>query len=354
MTSLLLPLLSILLVLSITSSTFASKSKQTLPVLTERPIIAIFAHPKDSVGGTELCPQNSTSSNCDYIAASYIKFIESAGGRVVPIPYLASNETVTDIFNQVNGVLFPGGGASLNDGGRKVWELAKASNDNGVYFPLWGTCLGFQWMMQLEGGDDVLVAPPFNSENVSLALDMTGEAPTSKLFSNLAPPLFDYLQSKDSPAFNNHHAGVFTDTFHSSELLSNFYTLLSSSTDLDNQDFVSTVESKDYPFYATQFHPEKNAFEIGMSDDGTPYEDVIHTEEAVDITIYFARLFVNDARLNDHKFDDPAVEQRSLIYNYPIFYTEAYYSESTTPCGFVTEYIDVFSFPGPEPDRVEE
>jgi len=47
------------------------------------------------------------------IAASYIKFIELAGGRVVPIPYDADTATLDKIFNGINGILFPGGGTEI-------------------------------------------------------------------------------------------------------------------------------------------------------------------------------------------------------------------------------------------------
>ena len=49
-----------------------------------------------------------------YIAASYVKWIESAGGRVVPIPYNGTNEEMDKIFEHINGLLLPGGGAAVS------------------------------------------------------------------------------------------------------------------------------------------------------------------------------------------------------------------------------------------------
>jgi hypothetical protein len=40
-----------------------------------------------------------------YIAASYVKYLESAGARVVPIFYDSPLETLTTMFSQVNGIL---------------------------------------------------------------------------------------------------------------------------------------------------------------------------------------------------------------------------------------------------------
>ena len=54
------------------------------------------------------------SSDYAYLAASYVKFIESAGARVVPIPYeVSSNSTLEKIFSQINGVLVTGGGIEI-------------------------------------------------------------------------------------------------------------------------------------------------------------------------------------------------------------------------------------------------
>ena len=54
-------------------------------------------------------------------------------------------------------ILFPGGGSSLEDSsyanaGSILYDLAIKINDNGDYFPLWGTCLGFELLLYLSAG----------------------------------------------------------------------------------------------------------------------------------------------------------------------------------------------------------
>jgi gamma-glutamyl hydrolase len=34
--------------------------------------------------------------------------------------------------------------------GWQLYKLAKQKNDNGIYFPVWGTCLGFEFMAFLS------------------------------------------------------------------------------------------------------------------------------------------------------------------------------------------------------------
>jgi len=41
-------------------------------------------------------------------------------------------------------VLFPGGGGDYLEFGRFIFKKIKEYNDNGTYYPMWGTCLGFE------------------------------------------------------------------------------------------------------------------------------------------------------------------------------------------------------------------
>ena len=51
-----------------------------------------------------------------YIAASYVKWLEAAGARAVPILYTDSNETIHGKLSAVNGVLLPGGDSDISPG----------------------------------------------------------------------------------------------------------------------------------------------------------------------------------------------------------------------------------------------
>ena len=57
------------------------------------------------------------------------------------------------------------------------------SNNDGVYFPLWGTCMGIQTLSVLVSQDpSVLLSNKFDTENLMLPLDFTNKAETSKMF----------------------------------------------------------------------------------------------------------------------------------------------------------------------------
>ena len=52
-----------------------------------------------------------------------------------------------------------------------------------------------------------------------------------------------------------------TNTFNQNQLLRKFWTMVGTSTSPYNEEFVAIMESKEYPFYGVQFHPEKNMYE---------------------------------------------------------------------------------------------
>ena len=59
------------------------------PDLNYRPVIGIISHPGDGASG-----RLNNDTNASYIAASYVKFVESAGARVIPF-----------IFNEPSHIL---------------------------------------------------------------------------------------------------------------------------------------------------------------------------------------------------------------------------------------------------------
>ena len=42
--------------------------------------------------------------------------------------------------------------------GRLLYQLAVEANENGDYFPVWGTCLGFEFMLYTAAGNQELRA----------------------------------------------------------------------------------------------------------------------------------------------------------------------------------------------------
>lgn len=74
-------------------------------------------------------------------------------------------------------VLFPGGGANIYDSpyertGKILFNLAVKANDAGDVFPLWGTCLGFQFLSS-QGAGGGKVTSSVDGENYSVPLNLS-------------------------------------------------------------------------------------------------------------------------------------------------------------------------------------
>ncbi|KDR20014.1 Gamma-glutamyl hydrolase [Zootermopsis nevadensis] len=146
------------------------------------------------------------------------------------------------VISSLNGLLIPGGAApfTATDGyasaGWQLYKLAAKKNDAGVYFPVWGTCLGFELLA-------VLSANRTDVRNLCEKLKESGVADQWHVLSV------------------NRHNG---------------------------SEFISSFEHKKYPFYGVQFHPEKNAFEWKI-------ESIPHSADAILVEQFYGNFLVNEA-----------------------------------------------------------
>lgn len=106
-------------------------------------VCATAANTRPTVG---ILTQKHSSAHT-YIAASYVKWVESAGARAVPLFYDAwSGAELGKVLQSVNGVLLPGGGADFVGAYwqalQTIFDYAVQANKMGLHYPIWGTCLG--------------------------------------------------------------------------------------------------------------------------------------------------------------------------------------------------------------------
>jgi gamma-glutamyl hydrolase len=221
-------------------------------------------------------------------------------------------------------VIVPGGGTNIkNTTGNKgrqtaqlLYNLALESNDRGDPFPIHGTCLGFQLLTLLTAqNDSVICHHCFNTEGTPLPLNLTDAARASKLFAEMPASLLSALVNEKITE-NSHSNGIEPEQYDENTRLHGFYNVLSTNQLPHGRRFVSTIEAKQYPITATQWHPEKNNFEWGAI--GQLGERAIpHSAHAVALSQYMANDFVARARLSSHRFVPAGSEAPSLIYNHP-------------------------------------
>lgn len=276
-------------------------SVESTEKLNERPIIAVL---------TQRYPKLSNQS-C--LAASYVKFLESAGARVVPIPHYFSREKVAQLFKYVNGVLYPGGDISwfiseYYKHAEHFWDMAIEANDRGDFFPIWGTCLGFETMNIIR--TKKVVTSPRVASDVANTLEFTTNANRTRLVRAIPKDIFNAL-STENITYNHHNYGISPETFEENPKLKDFFDIISLNKGVHGETYISTFEAKRYPFYGVQWHPEKPNFEMG-----THFENIPHTANAIRAAQYMANFFVNEARKNGHKFPSKKMEDEYLIYRY--------------------------------------
>ncbi|XP_040210202.1 gamma-glutamyl hydrolase [Rana temporaria] len=301
-------LMMILVVVFLFSRSWSSSVISADPPINDSPVIGVVAQ--------EIHFENLMSHGRSYIAASYIKTLESAGARVLPIRINLPKEEYVKIFNAINGVLLPGGGVDLQTSeyarvSKIFYDLAIEANDRGDYFPFWGTCLGFEQMTVLTSGQLLLTTTHTNG--VLLPLNFTESALRSRLFQNISPSLYQSLAKK--PLSSHYHSwSLSMKNYTATATLRKFYNVLSTNF-YGDLEYVSTMEAYDYPFYGVIWHPEKNPFEWKTS------SAISHTAEAVQVAFYMAEFFVNEARKSRHQYSKDAETAYPLIYNYCPAYT---------------------------------
>ncbi|XP_077607934.1 gamma-glutamyl hydrolase-like isoform X2 [Crocuta crocuta] len=251
-----------------------------------------------------------------YIAASYVKYLESAGARVVPVRPDLIEEEYEKLFQSINGILFPGGSADLQKSGyalaaKKFYDMARKSFDNGDYFPVWGTCLGFEELSYLISGECLLTLTKTNG--ITLPLNFTKAASQSRMFQNFPADLLQSLSVERLTA-NFHKWSLSMTNFTKNEKLQTFFKVLTTNTD-GTTEFISTMEGYKYPVYAVQWHPEKAPYEWGK------LKGISHAPNAVRAAFYLAEFFVAEARKNNHHFESDVEENKALIYQFRPVYT---------------------------------
>lgn len=253
-----------------------------------------------------------------YIAASYVKFVEGAGGRVVPIWIGQPRDYYMDVMSKINGVLLPGGATYFNqsegyaDAGKHIFEIAKDMNDHGVHMPVWGTCLGFELLVyHSANGTDPRTGCA--SSRQALPLEFKEDFRKSRLFQNASDEIVNILENYAVTA--NFHIFCFTEETFATLKLNDVWKVMSVNHDWNGVEFISTIEHKKYPFYGVQFHPEKNLYEF------VPNHNITHTSQAIRASQYFANFIVDEARKNPNRFTNKTEEAESLIYNYQPEYT---------------------------------
>jgi gamma-glutamyl hydrolase len=287
------------------------------------------------------------SHGASFFPASYVKFLESGGARVVPIPYDLPADDLAALLRKLNGALFTGGAAAFFGPApahaptayaltaQRIYAEVEAAAAAGETWPLWGTCLGHELVGVLAAGLDYATSPlssGFDSENLTAAVAWAPSAAASRLWG----PVPDVRAAfAGLIAYNAHTSGFTPADFAGDARLSAAFSSLGTSVDRAGRAFVASMEGKSLPIYTTQWHPEKAMYEWNGA---AQYNDINHSTLAVSASSHPAAFFVDQARANNRSFASADEENDALIYNFaPVFAPKV---------GLSNLYEQIYFFPG--------
>jgi len=181
-----------------------------------------------------------------HIMKTYVDWFENMGVTVIPIPYNTTEHE--KYFNMVNGLFIPGEKRGINDFDNNRIIIKCISTflllSLREYFPIWGTCFGFQALICLIAGFTKLKDHP--AQGVYPV-----HISNSRLFKNIHSK--HLLQTQ-----HNHDYGISVEDFIKNHHLRRFYTISSTSIDNNNKEYITSIEAKYYPIYGTAWHPERH------------------------------------------------------------------------------------------------
>ena len=240
----------------------------------DRPIIGILSQKI-----TEKFTPDVTNDST-YIAASYVKWLEGAGAQVIPILSTYSKKKVLKLVRSLNGVVFPGGAAPLDDSNyartaRWIFNEAIRINDfEKRPIPIWGTCLGFEVLNVLGSGeraDDILTV--YDAEDLLLPVDFTKEAFDSRMFKDIEMGLMRKLMfSKLS--LHMHQAGINPDIYEKNSRIRKMFTVLATNLDKKGKEFVSVIEGNHFSYHCFLILRLKNVYFINCNNFGKYFQKI--------------------------------------------------------------------------------
>lgn len=212
--------------------------------LNTRPVIGIAAMAITDQLHIEILPHLHGRS---YVASSYVKFLELAGARVVVIPPNIKIEEEKKLFNNINGLLFPGGEVNLKDSGyfhatHRLFQLASEANTKDNYFPVLGICRGMQAII-VHTVRSISPLSLTDARNFPTTLQFYEDASESKLLRDISKELFVKHTTKNLTA-HFHKYGFTPKTFTEIDVIKEQYKIIATSKDRDGLEFVSIYEGK--------------------------------------------------------------------------------------------------------------
>jgi len=227
-----------------------------------------------------------------FISYAYVEWLKSYGCYVIYIDPRLNREELINIFNQTDGFVIPGGNEYPYDNNKTYnttkifFELAMQHGN----YPILGICMGVQFMITYfskKNWDIVKTTVNNTSTQSNLYVDL------DKIDNSILMYIpIDYYRYKFFN-FNHNHAITYDFFIKNIDLMKNFNILTITKCKNDKHLFISSIQSKIYPFFGLQWHPEKSNFEL------SPYQNINRQSESIIIGNSISSFFIEYCNLTN-------------------------------------------------------
>ena len=228
-----------------TSTTFPTNIEDIIEEIeTDRPVIGIVSMP---IQYRKIIENINIAKDKLHIDAAFVKLLEGAGARVVPLLEKFDDTKIQTIFGLINGVLLPGGLEDIIESNyqrisKLAFQYSISKSKTGETWPVLGICRGFQMLFTIfDEGKDLEIAT--DALNLSLPLEFTKEANTSRLMAHAPPRIWKYLK-EENITFNLHIHGFTPGSIRNDDKLNKHWRIISTNKDRKGKEFISTMEGQ--------------------------------------------------------------------------------------------------------------
>ena len=216
-------------------------------------------------------PNSHLTRAPSYLDKDYITWVEMSGANALLIPY--NTASIEHYLDLVQGIVWVGGAIentkthsnqqykTLIAIFKKIFSYAVKENDKGNYFPLWGTCLGFELLAMMgENYKDGYFTHLQHAEKYELGpLMFVGKSKIRQ-----AVPVKLQEKIAVSPVVNHIHNYGFDLKNPHTKTMKEYLKIVSVDIAENGVKFMNMFEYKKYPFYGCQWHPEKPLTHLGV------------------------------------------------------------------------------------------
>lgn len=192
-----------------------------------------------------------------HVMKAYVDWFTDRGVHVLLIPYNTTQHE--EYMTMIHGLLIPGGeiGHVLKNKAfiHSVTRFIELSLQPDLYFPIWGTCLGFEMLLAIIGGTTRF--KKYEADGL-YPIQLTPDGKDSRLFHSFSPQYLHFLEHKKS-TLQHHDYGMSVADFMDNLHLTRFYHILATSIDEKGKEYIAAIEGKYYPIYGVSWHPERQS-----------------------------------------------------------------------------------------------